>query len=128
MVNNEELVNEIVQIKINKGTDYRHQKMTAALALLGYSIYHKRVYRIMKEQGVLNSKSRCTGNTRVHFKKVECKTPLEVLEIYIRYKGIVGSGRRAYIVSIIDIFTREALYGTTCYSIKQVQVKKHRNM
>ncbi|MBP9195192.1 MAG: transposase [Saprospiraceae bacterium] len=61
-------MNEIVQIKSNKDTDYGYQKMTAALALLGYCINHKKVYRIMKEQGLLNSKTRCTGKTRVRFR------------------------------------------------------------
>lgn len=118
------MVNEIVQIKSNKDTDYGYQKMTAALALLGYCINHKKVYRIMKEQGLLNSKTRCTGKTRVRFRQVESKTPLEVLEIDIKYKRISGSGRMAYIMTIIDTFTREVLYWTCGYSMKQVQVKE----
>jgi len=124
VIENEIVVKEIVRIKANKETDYGYHKMTTALIMLGYLINHKKVHRIMKEQGLLHVKLKQSGKNRVRFRNVDSKGPLEVLEIDIKYKRISGSGRMAYILTIIDTFTRETLYWTAGYSMKQDQVKK----
>lgn len=123
-VPNESVVNEIVSIQSDPDTDYGYHKMTYALLILGFLINHKKVYRLMKEQHLLKELHKKASRAFAKYRKVMPMGPLEVLEMDIKYVWVEEYKRHAFILTVIDTFTRVALYWTTAYQIKQGQVKQ----
>lgn len=121
---NETVIDDIVAIKSVPDTDYGYRAMTSALMLLGYIINHKKVYRLMGEYFLLHKKPRTIGRKFVKYRRVNPSGPLEVLEMDIKYQWVHKHGRHAFILTVIDCFTRKVLCWTVAYSIKQAQVKK----
>lgn len=121
-VNEQELINEMILIKLNPETDYGYKAMTAELQLQGYMINKKKVYRLMKHYQLLNDRPKKSGRTYVKHRRVDAPEPLSVLEMDIKFQWVAEHERYAFILSIIDCFTRKILYWTAAYSIKQHQV------
>jgi putative transposase len=121
---NESVVNEIVSIQSDPDTDYGYHKMTYALQILGFLINHKKVYRLMKVQHLLKELHKKAPRTFAKYRKVMPMEPLEVLEMDIKFVWVEEYRRHAFILTVIDTFTRVALYWTTAYQIKQGQVKR----
>jgi transposase InsO family protein len=122
-VDNGKVLEDILKIKSNPETDYGYDKMTFALMLLGFIINHKKVYRLMKEYQLLHDSYHREGRNYVKFMRVTPKAPLEVLEMDIKYQWVAQHSRYAFILTIIDCFTRYALHWSVAYSIKKEQVK-----
>jgi putative transposase len=120
---NEIIIEEIKSIHRDFDTDYGYQKMTSQLKILGYEINHKKVYRLMKESNLLKEKHCKSSKTRVKYRKVFPSQPLEVLEMDIKFVWIEEYKRHAYVLSVIDTFTRVLLYSYVGYSIKKADVK-----
>ncbi len=55
---NERVTAEMRSVKADIDTDYGYHRMATHLKLLGYQINHKKVYRLMKEDGLLKEKIR----------------------------------------------------------------------
>jgi putative transposase len=55
--------------------------------------------------------------------RVSPKRPLEVLEMDIKFQWITEKQCYAFIPTVIDCFTRKALYWTVAHPIKQAQIK-----
>jgi len=91
---------------------------------LGYLINKKKVYRLMKEAGFLKSKSKVEGKTYVKYRIVMPERPLQVLEMDIKMVWVTQHRRHAYILNILDTFTRAVLYWTVGYQMKQTQVEQ----
>lgn len=123
-VANELVVDRILDIKSIPETDYGYKAMTAALMLLGFVINHKKVYRLMKEYMLLNEPRKRNGRNYVKFARVNASRPLEVLEMDIKFQYVVEHSRYAFILTVIDCFTRKTLHWTVAYSIKQQDVKR----
>jgi transposase InsO family protein len=121
---NEIIIEEIKSIHRDFDTDYGYQKMTTHLKILGYEINHKKVYRLMKESNLLKEKHYKPSKTRVKYRKVFPSQPLEVLEMDIKFVWVEENKRHAYVLSVIDTFTRVLLYSYVGYSIKKADVKK----
>jgi putative transposase len=121
---NEEVVNRIIEINTeSKDINYGYQKMTRQLQFEGFIINHKKVERLMKSQGLLQIVKKDRSNKKyVKFRKANSESELEILEIDIKFKRV--STRMAYIMTIIDTFTREVLYWTAGYNMKKHQVKE----
>lgn len=122
LVEEKELVDEIIQTKSGPETDYGYRAMTAHLQLQGYIINRKKVYRLMKKYQLLNDKPKKSGKTYVKHRRVDAAEPLSVLEMDIKFQWVAEHERYAFILNIIDCFTRKILYWTAAYSIKQSQV------
>jgi len=123
-VNNEKVIEDVVEIKSNPETDYRYRAMTAALMLRGYMINHKKVYRLMREYQLLHSRAPSKKRRYVKYRKVNPTRPLEILEMDIKFQWVSQHCRYAFILTIIDTFTRKTLAWTVAYSIRQDQVKQ----
>jgi transposase InsO family protein len=123
-VANELVVGEIKNIHQDPDTDYGYQKMTSLLKILGYIINHKKVYRLMEESGLLKEKHAKPSKIHVKYRKVYPTQPLEVLEMDIKFVWIEEFKRHAYVLSVIDTFTRMLLHFYVGYSIKKADVKK----
>lgn len=124
MVENDEVVGEILTIKSNPETDYGYKAMTAALMLLGYVINHKKVYRMMGEFMLLHDARKRNSRNYVKYARVYANRPLEVLEMDIKFQYVIERSRYAFILTVIDCFTRKILKWTVAYSIKQSDVKR----
>ena len=121
---NETIITEIIQIHQDPDTDYGYRKTTAALQLEGYNINHKKVYRLMKEAQLLKERHEKPSKNRVKYRKVFPTHPFEVLEMDIKFVWIEEFKRHAYVLTIIDTFTRVVLHWTVAYYIKKEAVKK----
>jgi transposase InsO family protein len=132
-VANEEVIKEIVSIKQNLskqvgsprpdlGNWYR--LITYSLQVQGYYINHKKVYRLMKEYHLLESPKRKKGRNFVQFPRVTPEGPLYLLEMDIKYVWVAGKSRYAYVLSVIDTFTRYILHWKVAYSMREAQVKQ----
>ena len=115
---------KIAEKKMNPTTDYGYIKMTYELKTEGYIINEKKTYRLMKENNMLKAKPKTSEKTFVKFRKVLPMKPLEVLEMDIKFVWVEQHQRHAYILTVIDTFTRAILFHTVQYSITQNTVKR----
>lgn len=122
-VNNQVVVDEIIQIKSDPETDYGYRAMTAALGLKGFIINTKKVYRLMKHYQLLHDRAKRQARKYVQHRRVNAQAPLEALEMDIKYQWVTEHERYAFILTVIDCFTRMVLGWRVAYSIKQRQVK-----
>ena len=92
----------------------------------GYTINHKKLYRIMKEEGMLKLENRInrSGSRRkfVKFRKVNTSRPMECLEMDIKMVWIPSVGKNAYLLSVMDVHTRRILKDYFSFTIKQDKV------
>ena len=124
-VDNEEVVKLIIENQQNADLNYGYKKMTVELQIQGYMINNKKVRRLMREQGLLKKAKRASGKTRVKFRLANSKRPLEILEMDIKQLPIAGyTNRYIYVFTILDTFTREALYWSAGYQMKQAQIRQ----
>jgi len=123
-VENRVLVKDIKDIISPDFIDYGYEKVTAELHKKGYIINRKKVYRLMKENHLLNPKHVTPRQLKnyVIFSQPYPSQPFEVLEIDIKYIYIRGDRRNAYLITILDVFTRNALVWDLAYSMKSDQV------
>lgn len=125
-VNQDTVVTSIKEILSHEFIDCGYRLMTTYLKKEGYLINHKKLYRIMKEQGMLKLENRInrsgSGRKFVKFRKVNTSRPMECLEMDIKMVWIPSVGRNAYLLSIIDVHTRRILKDYFSFSIKQDKV------
>ena len=124
VVDNKEVVEKIKAQLSQTDLNYGYRKMSYFLQQSGYWINHKKVYRLMKEQGLLQAKKVQQRKNYVKYRIVVPNGPLEVLEMDIKQIWVEEHRRYAYNLTILDTFTRAALYFTVGYNMRQAQVKK----
>ncbi len=107
-VKNEFIVELINQMHQNPDTDYGYIKATYKLKTMGYIINKKKVYRLMKENDLLGKRYNFKEKTYAKYRKVLPKEPLHVLEMDIKLVWIEQARKHAYILTIIDTFTRNS--------------------
>ncbi len=123
-VPNLEVVEEIKLIQSDPDTDYGYRKMYFALMMLGFYINHKKVYRLMQESGLLKERYKRIEKTFAKYRIVIPEGPLEVLEMDIKLVWVVKDRRHAYVLSVIDTFTRAILYRGLGFTMKTQQVQR----
>jgi putative transposase len=121
---NEEVVDDIKDIAADPDLDYGYHRMTFALMQLGYLINHKKVYRLMDEHDLLKEKCKRPKRSVVKYRKVLPTEPLQVLEMDIKFVWVEEHRRHAFILTVIDTFTRVLLGRKTAYNIKQALVQE----
>lgn len=121
---NSKVVDEIISIKQNPDLGNWYRLITSTLQVRGYYINHKKVYRLMKLHHLLEKAKRKAGRTFVKFRRVTPAGPLHVLEMDIKYVWVAEKGGYAYILSIIDTFTRYILHWKVGYIMRETQVKE----
>lgn len=122
-VDNREVVQKIVEIKLDPDHANWYRLITVTLQLRGYYINHKKVYRLMEEYVLLDEPRKRKGRDFVKFRRVCPAGPLRILEMDIKYIWIYGHKRYAFVLTVIDTFTRYVLHWTIGYSMKGEQVK-----
>ncbi|WGH77130.1 IS3 family transposase [Tenacibaculum tangerinum] len=125
-VSQDVLVTSIKEILQHEFIDCGYRLMTSYLNRDGYTINHKKLYRIMKEEGLLKLCNRIdrsgSGRKFVKFRKVQTNRPLECLEMDIKMVWIPSEGKNAYLLSVIDVHTRRILKDYFSFTIKQNNV------
>jgi len=122
-INNNQVVCDIFEHQEDLDTNYGYHKMTFRLKQDGYYINHKKVYRLMRENGLLKPKHKTATKSYAKYRVVCPEIPLSLIEMDIKQVWITEDRRHAYILTIIDTFTRFVLYRTVGFSIKSSQVK-----
>lgn len=121
-----DVVDSITDILSHEFIDCGYRLMTSYLKRDGYQINHKKLYRIMSEEGLLKLENRInrsgSGRKFVKFRKVNTSRPFEFLEMDIKMVWIPSAGKNAYLLSIIDVHTRRILKEYFSFSIKQAKI------
>ncbi len=123
-IDNVQVVDKIVEIKLDPDHTNWYRMITVNLAIMGYYINHKKVYRLMQSYVLLEPPRKAKGRNFVKYRRAIPEGPLRILEVDIKYVWIYGTRRHAKILTIVDTFTRYALYWTVGYSVKSTQVKE----
>jgi putative transposase len=122
-VHEDTIVKEIITIKENPDLGNWYRLICAQLNFLGYYINHKKVYRIMFDYSLLEPKVKRGERNYVKYRRVCPNKPLQILEIDIKYVWINGTKKYAFVMTIIDTFTRVVLHWRAGYQMTQHQVK-----
>lgn len=111
LVKNEIVVNEINNILGEEFIDYGYERTTEELKRRGFNINKKKVYRLMKENHLLfpQIKRKSCKRTFVDLTVPLAIRPLETVELDIKYIYIQGLKRHAYLITMLDVFSRTAL-------------------
>jgi putative transposase len=125
-VSQSDVVKSIKKILKHEFIDCGYRLMTKYLNRDGYQINHKKLYRIMKEEGLLKLENRInrsgSGRKFVKFRKVYTSRPLQCLEMDIKMVWVPNVGKNAYLLSVIDVHTRRILKDYFSFNIKQKHV------
>ena len=123
-VSNATVVKKIETNHSDPDLRYGYRRMTSYLQLLGYYINHKKVYRLMKEHNLLQAKPSKSAKDYVKYRVINPTAPLTGLEMDIKYVWLESRRTHAYILTILDTFTRYALGWYAAMSITQHTVKE----
>jgi len=110
VVDNSIIVNEMEGLLSREFVCYGYKKTAKQLNRYGYVINRKKVRRLMAENNLLNhSYNRRKPVTRVVKSIVEVTEPDQVWEFDIKYVWIHGESRNAYLLAMIDCYSREVV-------------------
>ena len=103
---------------------YGYLKISKQLKLDGFVINKKKVYRIMKNYNLLKpQRIKTTGKRNfVKFRKPNADSPLNYFEMDIKYIYIPQERRNAYLLSIIDVYSRKIVGHIFKRSIRKLDV------
>lgn len=122
-VDDAQLVDQLHALKSDPHTDHGYQKTTKLLMMMGYYIGPKKVYRLMEEEQLLGERNKPPGRAYVKYRTVAPERPLQVLEMDIKSAWCTRERRQAFILTILDTFTRQALHYSAALSMTRHQVK-----
>ena len=122
-VNNENVVDKIVDIKLDPNQSNWYRMITIRLQILGYFINHKKVYRLMRVYLLLELARKRTGRNFVKYRRVAPTRPYKIFEMDIKYVWIAGVRKYAFVLTVIDTFTRYVLHYDVGYSMRSDRVK-----
>lgn len=124
LVSTQIVVDEIVRMKQDPDQPNYYKLLCCALCLKGYMINHKKVYRIMKEYDLLESARKRVGRNFVKYRRVCPGGPLEILEMDIKYIWVYEHRKYAFVLTVIDTFTRYVLHWDVGYQMRSEQIKQ----
>lgn len=123
-VNNEDVIKLIVQYKLDPDHANWYKLICYNLQLNGFYINHKKVYRLMYQHLLLEDAPKKATRNFVKYRKVSPIRPLQIIEMDIKYVYIEGQNKHAFVLTILDTFTRDVLFWTAGYSMKSEQIKQ----
>lgn len=123
-VPNEVITHRVIEIKSSSQEYEGYRKLRFQLMREGYEINAKKLYRILRDQGLLQEKHKSKERNFVKYRKVKPQNPLELLEMDIKYIWIEDRNKFSYTLTIIDTFTRVLLGRHTGYHITNKEVRQ----
>lgn len=124
MESNDVVVEQIKVAQSDPDQVQGYRGIRVYLMLLGYVINHKKVYRLMSENQLLQDKNRPSSKEYVKYRIVAPGGPLEIIEMDIKYVWVEEHRKHAYVLTILDTFTRAVLAWQVAYRITRYQVKQ----
>ena len=121
---NTKVVRRIVDIKLDPDHANYYKLITKTLCIEGYYINHKKVYRLMNEHLLLEGRKKQTGKKYVQYRRVAPSRALEVIEMDIKYVWLYEKKKYAFVLTVIDTFTRYVLHWSVGLQMKTSQVKE----
>lgn len=124
MIHDTQILGDIRELLSREFVCYGYKKVTKHLQRSGYRINRKKVFRLMKENNLLNHRYNYRSPAkRVVESVVNVHAPNEVWEMDIKYVYIQEENRTAYLFVIIDCFTREVVGHYIGYHCTSLDVK-----
>lgn len=116
---------EFIRTKLQEPfVDYGYRKMSSELQLAGFKINHKKVYRLMKSNGLLRPKTDKRPRNYVKYRRLIPDGPYRLMEMDIKQIWLETERRYLYVLTILDVFDRRKLYQTSGYHMTQLQVQQ----
>lgn len=122
-VDNIEVIQKIIEIKLNPDHTNWYRMIAVTLAIWGYYINHKKVYRLMQSYVLLEPPRKRTGRNFVQYRRIIPQGPLRVIEMDIKYIWIYEIRKYAKILTVLDTFTRYVLDWSVGYTMKSKQIQ-----
>lgn len=125
LVTNQDLLEEIKTVLSQEFICYGYEKITWELQGMGYVVNKKKVYRLMKEAHLLHGRNKISSSGKrpfVKMRKIEADYPLQYLVMDIKYVWIHGEKRNAYLLTVMDVYSRKVLAHRLKSSIKHFDV------
>ncbi len=125
LVSNEKVIKDIEWILEQEFVDYGYLKTTHWLRQKkNYIINQKKVYRLMRENGLLNKFKPRKKSKRNWVKELLPPTEeaFDYMEFDIKYIYVAGKNRNALLLTVIDVKTRWVLGHYLAWSIKHKEV------
>lgn len=119
---NKEVVTIIKERQESIDLSSGYHRMTHALMAEGFFINSKKVYRLMKENQLLLPKPKRKSKNYAKYRTVTPDGPLQVFEMDIKMVWCTQHRRHAQVLTVLDVFTRSAIYWETSYNMKQDRV------
>lgn len=117
------VLEDIRALKSDPATDCGYQKTARLLMLRGWYIGPKKTARLMREAGLMGARRKGPQRNYVKYRTVTPERPLHVLEMDIKSAWCTRERRQAYILTILDTFTRQALHYSAALTMTRHQVK-----
>lgn len=121
---NQQVLKRIEDIQSDDDLRCGYKRMTNQLEVKGYEINAKKVYRIMRDQNLLLSRKIRHSRPYVLHRCACPERPLTLMEMDIKMIWVEEYRRYAYNLTILDTFTRVALYWTVGYHMKWEQIRE----
>lgn len=121
---NKEVVEAIELIQRDDDLRCGYKRMTAQLHLQGYQINHKKVYRLMRVNNLLLSRLKRPDRPYVQHRRAMPVQPLTLLEMDIKMIWVEERQRYAFVLTILDTFTRMALYWEVAYRMQWEAIRR----
>jgi len=108
-VTEERVVTSVKGLLDHEFLSYGYLKISKQLKIDGFVINKKKVYRIMKNHNLLKPQRIRTSGKRnfIRFRKPFAERPLTYFEMDIKYIYIPEERKNAYLLSIIDVYSRK---------------------
>jgi putative transposase len=121
---NKEVVTRMKEIQTDDDLRCGYKRMSGQLQIEGYQINHKKVHRLMKKHQILLKKALKPIRPYVQHRIARAEEPLTLLEMDIKMVWIEEDRRHAYILTIIDTFTRHTLWWSMGFRMKWKDVRR----
>lgn len=124
LVSEEKVLTSVKNLLDHEFLCYGYLKISKQLKIDGFVINKKKVYRIMKNYNLLKpQRIRTTGKRNfIKFRKPNAEKPLTYFEMDIKYIYIPEERRNAYVLSIIDVYSRKVIGHVFKRSIRKLDV------
>ncbi len=124
-----EVANEVVVAAIKDRLkdplcDYGHRKMESELQHIGYLINHKKVFRLMALHRLLKQRIVKPKKNYAQYRILTPEAPLTLIEMDIKQIWLSAEQKKAFILTLIDVFTRVTLHWRVGYYMRQEEVEE----
>jgi len=101
-VDNRDVVQKIIDIKLNPDHTNWYRMIAVTLAIMGYYINHKKVYRLMQEYVLLEPPRKKTGRNFVQYRQISTKRTTTsyrngyqaIMDTWYKKKSLCANGDR----------------------------------